>query len=101
MPAASGRRTPASSAWLQLAGCTTLAGVVWLAVLPWIAAQPSVHRRVEFLERRQIDPSAMFYTELDAMEGVRDRMAELRRRYPSSFWRPEGEPESSRSRRSR
>jgi hypothetical protein len=47
---------------------------VWLLFLPWIATQPSTAERLRFLEERGIDPSAMYYTELDAMDRILDRL---------------------------
>ena len=38
------------------------------------ANQPAMKQRLEFLDARGIDPSAMFYTELDAMDEILDRM---------------------------
>jgi len=74
------------SGWLQLA--VALAGilVLWLAVLPWIAAQPPVRRHIEFLEQRQIDPSAMFYTELDTMDQLRAEVSRIHEDHPDAFW---------------
>ncbi len=53
---------------LVLAG--SLIGVIWLQVLPWIAVQPPMAAHLEQLDEQGIDPSAMFYTELDAMEPI-------------------------------
>ena len=75
--------------WLRLAGCAAAIGLIWLGVLPWIADRPSVQRQLEFLDQRQIDPSAMFYTELEAMDDVRDHMTEVRQQHGSAFWRPQ------------
>ena len=44
--------------------------VFWCGVLPWIATQPRMQQQLEFLDKHGIDPSAMFYTELDAMDGI-------------------------------
>jgi len=63
--------------------------VLWLAVLPRIADQPPVQRHIEFLEQRQIDPSAMFYTELEPMAEVRTRVARIRHDHPAPFWKPQ------------
>jgi hypothetical protein len=49
---------------------------VWCGVLPWIAAQPRMTQRLEFLDDRGIDPSAMFYTELDAMDAILGKLNE-------------------------
>lgn len=74
--------------WLRLALGSAAILVLWLAVLPWLANQPPIRRHVEFLERRQIDPSAMFYTELEPMGELRGRLARTRRDHPASFWTP-------------
>lgn len=54
---------------LLLAGFIVIGGI-WGGVLPWIAAQPEMQRHLTFLDERGIDPSAMFYTELDAMDAI-------------------------------
>ena len=63
--------------------------ILWLAVLPRIADQPAVQRHIEFLEQQRIDPSAMFYTELEPMAEVRTRVARIRRNHPAPFWEPQ------------
>ncbi|MCA9075973.1 MAG: hypothetical protein KDA93_13175 [Planctomycetaceae bacterium] len=47
--------------------------VIWCGLLPWIATRPHVQRQLTFLDERGIDPSAMFYTELDAMDAILER----------------------------
>jgi hypothetical protein len=73
---------------LRLACWTAAAIVVWLVILPWVAARPDMQRRIEFLEQRRIDPSAMFYTEVESMNEVRQRMAQRRQQHPHSFGVP-------------
>ncbi|MCE2799386.1 MAG: hypothetical protein LW724_07495 [Planctomycetaceae bacterium] len=51
-------------AWLKLiAGCLML-GLLWVWVLPQIAKNPAVKKHIEFLEDRNINTGAMFYTEV-------------------------------------
>ena len=52
---------------LALTLASTAVAVVWCVVLPWVSNSPSVQQRIQFLDERGIDASAMFYTELDAM----------------------------------
>ncbi|MFY9256693.1 MAG: hypothetical protein WAO83_24780 [Fuerstiella sp.] len=52
---------------LALTLASTAVAVVWCVVLPWVSNRPSVQQRIQFLDERGIDASAMFYTELDAM----------------------------------
>ena len=60
--------------WRQLLICCFVIGFVWLVVLPKIASQPNVEARLDWLEERKIDPSAMFYTELEAMEPILEKL---------------------------
>lgn len=80
--------SPFASGWTQLAVGLGAILAVWLVVLPRIADQPPIRRHIEFLEQRQIDPSAMFYTELEPMAEVRARIARIRSRHPAPFWQP-------------
>lgn len=50
-----------------------LVGVFWGGVLPWIGRFPGVRARIQRHEKSGIDPSAMFYTELGILSGVRLR----------------------------
>ena len=48
-------------------------GAVWCVVLPWLANRPNMRQQLNLLDEQGIDPSAMFYTELDAMDGILQR----------------------------
>ncbi len=39
--------------------------VVWFVWLPRLSQHPDVQQRLDWLDERGIDPSAMYYTELD------------------------------------
>lgn len=52
-------------------GCLLL---IWLAVLPLVSTVPSVHARQEWLDSQGIDPGAMYYTELESMRPILDRL---------------------------
>ncbi len=54
-------------------------GFVWLLVLPWLARQPSVNTQLQWLDEQRIDPSAMYYTELEAMKPILARLNERER----------------------
>lgn len=53
---------------LQLAGCICFIAITWCVVLPELSRQPAVAEHLNQLKAAGIDPSAMFYSELDAME---------------------------------
>ena len=71
-----------------LAALTGGIALVWSMLLPWIAERPLIARRLDELDRQGIDPSAMFYSELPAMEEVRLGLDRLRRDQPRLFWSP-------------
>jgi hypothetical protein len=50
---------------LRLAFATAILAVVWLVVLPSIGRYPAVERHVRLMESRDVNPSAMVYTELE------------------------------------
>lgn len=60
--------------YVRLGMITVLMSVIWLQVLPWMATQPDMAAHLQQLDEQGIDPSAMFYTELDAMEPILRRL---------------------------
>ena len=50
-------------------------GLIWLVILPWMASRPRMEAHLEWLDARGVDPSAMYYTELEMMQPIFDRMA--------------------------
>lgn len=67
--ASNSRRNQLAFAILTL----VLAGI-WLVILPWIARQPQMATHLQWLEEQGIDGGAMFYTELEAMEPILERL---------------------------
>ena len=65
--------------YAMLALTSSLVAAVWMVLLPWFAEQPTVEARLQFLEQRGIDPIAMYYTELDAMDEILDRIEDRNR----------------------
>lgn len=59
---------------LRLAGMSCAIAVLWFAVLPWIAERPYMKAYQAQLDEKGIDPSAMFYTELDAMKPILEKV---------------------------
>lgn len=55
-----------------IAGC-------WLVIFPRLAARDPLQSRLQWLETRGIDPAAMYYTELEAMEPILERLEKRRR----------------------
>ncbi len=66
------------SGMAKLVVTTIVIAAVWLVLLPWWSRQPAMARHLEWLDDRGIDPSAMFYTELEAMEPILRRLERSR-----------------------
>ena len=59
---------------VRLALCAIVIGLVWCVVLPRLARHPSMREYSGWLDERGIDPSAMYYTELELMEPILYRL---------------------------
>ena len=59
--------------WAKFSLAVLAVSLVWLVVLPRIARIAAVQERIERNERLGIDPSAMFYSDLEHLE-YRDGM---------------------------
>ncbi len=68
--------------WWRLALASALVGLAWLVVLPWIAHRPAVQAHIDRLQREHIDPSAMYYTELEVMQPILERLLARDRGWP-------------------
>lgn len=62
---------------IRFATALAAVGLVWLVVLPLVARQSSVARHIEAQQQRGIDPSAMFYSELEILPPIAHRMERL------------------------
>lgn len=58
---------------IRLIAASGVIALGWLAVLPWIAEQPRMKSHLDWLEAEKIDPSAMYYTELEVMTEILHR----------------------------
>jgi hypothetical protein len=72
--------------WLSLGLAVLVIAIVWSVVLPWLGTQPAVRARIELLDRRGIDPAALFYTDLPAMRRIEADLAAKREEHPEAFW---------------
>lgn len=61
-----------------LAIAILILAALWLVALPWIARQPRMAAHIQWLEDQGIDAGAMYYTELEAMEPILERLERRR-----------------------
>jgi len=64
---------------LSLLGAIAVMAVIWLVILPAHARQEGMRKHIDWLDQQGIDPSAMYYTELEVMEDIlrRQRSTQL------------------------
>jgi len=48
---------------------------IWLVLLPLASQAPAVARHIDNLDQNNVDASAMYYTELDMMKPIFQRLA--------------------------
>ncbi len=63
---------------MKLAFCVIAVCGVWLVALPWIARQPRMAEHLQWLEDQGIDGGAMYYTELEAMQPILEKLERRR-----------------------
>ncbi len=78
---------PNAKGWSSLCLGVSVILVVWTLVLPWIGSRQSVRAQIEYLDRRGIDPAALYYTDLEAMERIESEISAILRAHPDVFWR--------------
>ena len=86
------RRTTPSRGRRALLLWILTGGVVWCGILPAISRQPRIRADIEYNDALGIDPSAMFYTELDLMDDLLPRIDRFQREHPTAFWVPSAKP---------
>ena len=85
--------TPASTThqttkrqWAGFLFLTAILALFWLVVFPQLAQQPDLQAEIEFLDERQIDPSAMFYTDLETIDDTLQEIRTFHQEHPDALW---------------
>ena len=65
---------PKPGSLLRLVVWSAAVALFWLVVLPWLGSRPAVSDHVKWLEEQGVDPSAMYYTDLEVMKPIRERL---------------------------
>ena len=56
--------------FVKLFCAMVIIAVTWCYLLPLATKQPVVRQRIDFLDDKGIDPTAMFYTDLEIMDEI-------------------------------
>ena len=72
--------------WTRLLLAVVLIVVLWGGVFPWVAGWSGIESFIARNHELEIDPAAMFYSELPAMENARNRVRSAQRTSPRAWW---------------
>ncbi|QDV18999.1 hypothetical protein Pan153_36600 [Gimesia panareensis] len=72
--------------WVSFLLVTGALCLFWFVALPRIARVPSVRAKIEHLEQQKIDPSAMYYTDLEKIEDTVRQIDDFHREHPDALW---------------
>jgi hypothetical protein len=59
---------------------------VWLVLLPWLSRQPAVREHIHTQERQGINPSALYYTDLEILPPIVHRIERMHESPHDPFW---------------
>lgn len=79
-------KSSSNSGTRSLALVSLLVAIGWLVVFPAISRLGPIRRHIDRLEAARIDPSAMYYTELEMIDDVHRSLAEFHRDHPRALW---------------
>lgn len=88
---------PRSNAWLRFAVALGCIAVLWLMVLPWLTRREQIAEHIQLQQQQRIDPSAMYYSELEILPAIAHRVERLHEYYGFAY-RPGTQPAITRSR---
>lgn len=72
--------------WGWFTFLTVSLGLLWLVVFPELARVPQLRSEIDFLEEKQIDPTAMFYSDLETIEDTVQNIHDFHRENPNALW---------------
>ncbi len=72
--------------WLLFLTLTSGLCLLWLVILPRAAEIPHLHAEIEFLEEKQIDPTAMFYSDHETIEETVGNINAFHKDNPNALW---------------
>jgi hypothetical protein len=80
------QRASAGRRPVRLLVASAVLALVWLVVLPALEQLAWIRQRIEHLERRQVNPEALYYTDLEAMPRLEQQARAAVSRNPKAFW---------------
>lgn len=81
--------------WIRFSIAIGVIAFVWCVILPLIAEQSVVSEHIAHQKRLGIDPSALFYTELEVTPAIVTHIERLNETHADLFWRRSGPSDSN------
>lgn len=78
--------TRAIERWARLGFSLLVVSAVWLVGLPWLGKFSPVAEHIKNQQTQGIDPSAVFYSELEILPPVVHRIERLQQSNRDDFW---------------
>lgn len=72
--------------WVSFLLVTGALGLFWFVALPRIGRVPQIRAKIEHLEQQKIDPSAMYYNDLEKIEDTVKQIDDFHREHPDALW---------------
>ena len=86
LPSNSSAEGSSTSERINFALAMLTMGLVWMFLLPWLGSQSPVAQHIETQQRLRIDPSALFYTELEMLPEIVHHEERLHDSYHTELW---------------
>lgn len=80
-----------SSRFVRISVAISILSLTWLVILPGLTDLSPIRDHILRMESASIDPSAMFYTELDGLAEAEGRLRRIEAANPGWLWDPSGE----------
>ena len=74
--------------WARLTAIVIVVGCVWMVVLPFLQHNSALQKEIQFLDEQGIDPSALYYTDLEVMSKLEANVMKAKEQNPQAFWIP-------------
>ena len=72
--------------WRWFLILTVSLSILWLVILPRAAKIPQLQSEIDFLEQKNIDPTAMFYSDLETIEQTVQNIHDFHQENPNALW---------------
>lgn len=82
-------QTSMTGRWLRFAVAFLSVAAIWRLALPWVESYPQVSEHIATQKKLGVDPSAMFYTELEISSPIAHHVERLQEWHGNRFWNPE------------